>query len=117
MTQIIETKIEQSATDDKRNFIKGAAVAAGALAVGLASSSSNARTLESLAIKAPMTKRELNVCFGSDKMTRVDLDKVIDQLLGYVGCPNCGLNGFDFRFGINEVVPVEVSVPVTATLF
>jgi anaerobic selenocysteine-containing dehydrogenase len=116
MTQIIETNVDQT-PDDKRNFIKGAAIAAGALAVGLGASNSQARTLDVLALKEPTLKRNLSVSFGSTKFTRVDLDKAIDQILNYTGCPNCGLNGFDIRFGVNEVLPVETTVPTTATLF
>ncbi len=114
----VDTKIDESATKERRDFLRNSVLAAGAVATLAVAESASAQTCYDAGgnvIKATGTQ-VIDVAFNSSDLVMDDLYGVIKQLGKLTGCPNCGFNGFDLRFRINPVIRLDTRIPAAATL-
>lgn len=114
-----ETLLQDSSDtpSKRRDFIRGSALTAGALAAASFTASASGATLSDKAQLLAVPKRNLDVTFGSTKVSRYDLQVALEKILDITGCPQCGLNGFDLRFRVDEIFPIEVSVPANMSMY
>ena len=93
----------QSSTDaaDRRSFLKGAALVAGATAAGVFVTASGADA----AVK-PRAHATVRLGFNAGRLTLDALHAALDDIVNQAGCPTCGLNGFDLV--LETIIPLEV---------
>lgn len=114
----VDTNSDESTTKERRDFLRNSVLAAGAVATFAVADSASAQTCYDAGgnlIKSTGTQ-VIDVAFNSSDLVLDDLFGTIKQLGKLTGCPNCGLNGFDMRFRINQVIKLESRIPVAATL-
>ncbi|MEE9383255.1 MAG: hypothetical protein V3V08_07560 [Nannocystaceae bacterium] len=108
--------------DSRRSFLRGAATVAGVATAGavLASSGDTQAAINPklrLAVEPSPVSPTMRVSFSVRHKVRLeDIQEALFQVLDQTGCPTCGLNGLDLRFGLDEVLPLKTSVPTQAVM-
>lgn len=100
----MSVKDQEKTTDDRRDFLKKSALAAGAVAgvAAVTSTTTNAAALDGVAASKPTVE----VALKSPKITALQLDDLMRKILEINGCPNCGFSGFDLRIRVDEFIDV-----------
>lgn len=115
----VETKIDASATNERRDFLRNSVLAAGAVATLAVAESASAQTCYDASgniVKAATSPKTIDVAFSAGDLKIDDLYNVIKQLGGITGCLTCGLNGFDLHVHINPVYPLKTNLASFATV-
>lgn len=108
--------------ESRREFLRGAATAAGVATAGavlVGANSAKAAVNPDLrqAVRATDSARTMRVRFSArHKVTLEDVQDAVIQVLGETACPSCGLNGLDLRFGLEELVSLKTQVPAQASM-
>ena len=121
-----EASADQS-QGNRRAFLKGAAVAAGAAAAtGFAAQASAHSSLQQAGgdgdASDPTVLRKtgpavMRVSFDARERVHVKhLQEALVQVLERSGCPSCGLVGLDIRLGLDDIVTVDPGLAATAVL-
>ncbi len=122
-----DTNVKKEPTAaNRRVFLRGAAVAAGAAAAGSLATTAQAQTLyaERLgdpdgipAVKLHPGKATLRLSFDSRKQPGIyDIQELIVRTLGRTGCPTCGLVGLDIRLGLDEIIQPDSGLAANAVI-
>lgn len=102
----------QSSADaaDRRSFLKGAALVAGAAATGVFAAAPGAE-----AEVKPRAHATVRLGFNARRLTPDDLHAALEDILNRAGCPTCGLNGFDII--LETIIPLrEVKGTIQASI-
>lgn len=103
---------------DRRDFLKNAVLATGAVAaVGAATTASAAIDPEK---GEPLAHaKTYHAAFDARYRYKIHSDhihKVLDQLLNAAGCPSCGLVGHDIRLSLDPIIRVQSDIPVNVAV-
>ncbi|MDX2029257.1 MAG: hypothetical protein SF339_01210 [Blastocatellia bacterium] len=103
----------EGGAEGRRSFMKGmvaGSVAVGAMATTIAAATpANAATATqlpyTLLAKPRAQTAKIRVSFDQRRQPKLyDLQKTLEELLGRVGCLNCGLGGIDIELRLDEVI-------------
>lgn len=100
--------------NNRRDFLLGSALAAGAITSLATSAGAEAQVRLS-----PDAKRRVSIAFDSrdlGKITREEVFGVMEQIFDIAGCPTCGLGGFDLDIHVNPVLDLKANVNVKAEM-
>lgn len=116
MTDENKTAENEPQPTERRNFIRGSALTAGALAASGIAANASAATLNEKYEVGAVQRKTLDIAFHSQKISAYDVNRVLEQVLEFCGCPSCGFNGYDIRFRIDPIVQFKSETPAFATL-
>lgn len=105
--------IEQD--NNRRDFIRNSALAAGAVAAAATIGVSPAASAQDLKVASLAKPKQLTASFDSryvSKITKDEIWLVLEKMFDIAGCPTCGLNGFDIHLGVLPIFDVKANVPV-----
>lgn len=105
--------------NNRRDFFRNSALAAGAVAAAASIGVSPAASAQDLKTAALAKPRQLTASFDAryvGKITRDDIWQVLEKMFDIAGCPTCGLNGFDIHLGTLPIFDVNANVPVNVGL-
>jgi hypothetical protein len=100
----------QSSADaaDRRSFLKGAALVAGAAATGVFVTASEAD-----AAVRPRAHATVRLGFNARPSLR-ELQAALEDIVNQAGCPTCGLGGFDIH--LETIIPLDVKGAIQASI-
>jgi len=105
--------IEQD--NNRRDFIRNSALAAGAVAAAATVGISPAASAQDLRVTSLAKPKLLTASFDSryvSKITKDEIWLVLERMFDIAGCPSCGLNGFDIHLGVLPIFDVKANIPV-----
>lgn len=106
----------QEQDNQRRDFIRSSALAAGAVAaIGIGSHASAQEFEGALTGKAQKLSAAFDARYQS-KITKEDVYLVLERMFDIAGCPTCGLNGFDFNLAVTPIFEVKSNIPVNVGL-
>jgi hypothetical protein len=101
--------------NNRRDFIRNSALAAGAIATAAAisvSPSASAQDVRTATLGKPkLLKATFDARYAS-KITKNDILLVLEKMFDIAGCPTCGLNGYDINLGVLPIYDLKIDVPV-----
>ena len=93
----------------RREFLKTTAALGGIAIVGAAASRAEAQERPATTTARPSKPGTISISF--DRNVKIDhIHEALKQVIGRLGCPGCGLLGYDVRLGIGGPESWQINV-------